>query len=135
MYRIAKTELQQELQRLLAYAQSARPSRVRLAAALQDLSVRVAAFYDNTPFKQREQAMSKQLRAAYLEDLWKAINEHTTNDSAFSLDWIGSHNGWQLKVGLHPLRGAAKYTDLEPSDPVFDAARIGIWARKMAVAA
>jgi hypothetical protein len=44
MHRIANTtELQSELRRLIAYAESPQPSRERLAAALNDLSERVAA--------------------------------------------------------------------------------------------
>ncbi len=44
MHKIATTaELQTELRRLLAYAQSHQPSRMVLARALDDLSARVAA--------------------------------------------------------------------------------------------
>lgn len=43
MRKIANTsELQSELRRLLAYAQSERPSRRRIASALEDLSLRLA---------------------------------------------------------------------------------------------
>jgi len=44
MNKIANTnELQTALRRILAYAQTERPSRVKLASELQSLSVRVAA--------------------------------------------------------------------------------------------
>lgn len=97
---------------------------------------RTAAFYDNTPFKKRQQAMSNQLLAQYLDDVWKAISEREGKDSpAYSLAWIASNEGWSLKVGVHPLKSGPSYTKIEPSDPDFDAARIRIWGRKMAPAA
>lgn len=70
MHKVADTdELQRELRRILAYAQTERPSRARLANELSSLGRRVAGQYSLTAFKRAVSARNIRLIKTMVEEL------------------------------------------------------------------
>jgi hypothetical protein len=94
MEKSAMTELQAELQRLLHYAQSHQPSRVKLAGALRDLGQRVMADADPseaTAYLERDLSHKAAGDAASANQLASSLSSTIESFKNYVENWVEDH--------------------------------------------